>query len=77
MFTKHSYHHGIVLIRCDGCQGVHLIADNLGWFDDGVSNIEQFLKNKGEELKKMSVDGFFSFAGDSNLDYKEDNKPNN
>lgn len=62
MFTKHSYHHGVVLIRCECCEGVHLIADNLGWFDDGISNIEQFLKFKGEELKKLSVNGLFSFA---------------
>jgi len=62
MFTKHSYHHGVVLIRCDCCEGVHLIADNLGWFDDGATNVEQFLKIKGEEIKKLSVDGLFSFA---------------
>lgn len=68
MFTKHSYHHGVVLIRCECCEGVHLIADNLGWFDDGASNIEQFLKLKGEELKKMSVDGLFSFADNHSND---------
>jgi len=63
MFTKNSYHNGVVLIRCESCEGVHLIADNLGWFDDGVTNIEHFLKMKGENLKKLTVDGLFSFDG--------------
>ncbi len=62
MFTKHSYHKGSVLIRCNGCEGIHLIADNMGWFEDGAVNIEQILENKGEKLKKMTVDGLFSFA---------------
>jgi hypothetical protein len=28
-FSKHSYMKGVVLIRCDGCDKLHLIADNL------------------------------------------------
>ena len=46
-FTKHAYHHGVVLIRCQGCDHVHLVADNLGWFDDKPKNIE----NMGEVKK--------------------------
>ena len=33
-FTRQSYEHGIVIIRCDSCSSLHLIADNLGWFND-------------------------------------------
>ena len=62
MFTKRSYHYGIVLIKCDGCQGIHLIADNLGWFDETSINIEDILKSKGEEYKKLSVQGLFSIS---------------
>ena len=72
MFTKHSYHKGIVLIRCENCEGIHLIADNLGWFDDGISNVEQFLKTNGEEIKKLSVDGLFSF--DNSAEIKDEDK---
>jgi protein import protein ZIM17 len=73
MFTKRSYHHGIVLIRCEGCEGVHLIADNLGWFDDTSINVEDIIKRKGEEYRKLSVEGLFSLS-DSDPFNKADNK---
>ena len=38
-FTKNAYHHGVVMIRCDGCDAVHLVADNLGWFEDDPKNL--------------------------------------
>jgi len=33
-FTRQSYEQGVVIIRCDSCLNLHLIADNLGWFKD-------------------------------------------
>ena len=54
-FTKNSYHNGVVLVRCDGCQNLHLIADNLGWFEEKGVNIEELAKRSGESLLK--VDG--------------------
>ena len=56
-FSKLSYTSGIVIIRCDGCQNNHLIADNLGWFEDDDTNIEDIMRSKGEEVKKMTCDG--------------------
>jgi len=37
-FTRQSYEYGIVIIRCDSCTNLHLIADNLGWFKDLTQN---------------------------------------
>jgi protein import protein ZIM17 len=38
-FSKESYEKGVVLVRCEGCDKLHLIADNLGWFNDEKTNI--------------------------------------
>ncbi len=42
-FSKDAYSKGVVLIRCEGCDNLHLIADNLGWFRDEKVNIEQLM----------------------------------
>lgn len=39
-FTKHAYHKGVVLVRCGGCENIHLVADNIGWFEDKPTNVE-------------------------------------
>lgn len=28
------------MVRCGGCDNVHLVADNLGWFNDKPSNLD-------------------------------------
>ena len=48
-FTENAYRNGVVLVRCPGCQNLHLIADRLGWFDDLEGNtfdIESYMQGK-------------------------------
>ena len=49
-FSRHSYEQGVVLIRCESCDSLHLIADNLGWFEDDKVNIQQIMDRKGENV---------------------------
>lgn len=53
-FSKDAYHKGVVIIRCDGCQKLHLVADNLGWFRDKKVTVEDLAREKGEEMVKLA-----------------------
>lgn len=60
-FTEQAYLHGVVLVRCPGCQSLHLIADRLGYFSDnddgdnsgGGFDVAKVLKNKGGNVKTL------------------------
>ncbi|KAF4659938.1 hypothetical protein FOL47_007371 [Perkinsus chesapeaki] len=54
--SKHSYHNGIVIVRCPGCEKLHLIADHFCWFGDEPQTIEDILREKGETVTKGTVD---------------------
>jgi len=49
-FSKHSYEKGTVIIRCDGCRNLHLIADNLGFTGFAERNVEDIAANRGETV---------------------------
>ena len=59
MMSKRAYQEGVVIIECESCQNNHLIADNLGWFSEKGEkiNIESLMEQKGEEVKKQSING--------------------
>lgn len=52
---RESYEKGVVVVRCSGCNNLHLIADRLGWFGEPGS-IEDLLAARGEGVKKGAVD---------------------
>ncbi|EIM86554.1 zf-DNL-domain-containing protein [Stereum hirsutum FP-91666 SS1] len=68
-FSKRSYTTGIVLIECPGCKNRHLIADHLGWFQDGTQNgqyktVEDLVRSRGEKVKygKMDTSGSIEYS---------------
>jgi len=46
----------VVLLRCDGCEKLHLFADRLGWFDDDSVDVESILARKGVTVSRSSLD---------------------
>ena len=54
--SNKAYTQGVVIVRCCGCKNNHLVADNLGWFRDKKINIEDIMKEKGETVKRVSLD---------------------
>ncbi|KAF9129641.1 hypothetical protein BGW39_003965 [Mortierella sp. 14UC] len=52
--SKHAYNHGVVIMQCDHCKNRHLIADHLEWFKNGGVTVEDLVKEKGEEVRKLT-----------------------
>jgi protein import protein ZIM17 len=50
-----AYHEGVVLVRCPGCQKLHLVADRLGYFEDDSADVESLLAAKGERVRRGAV----------------------
>ena len=55
-------------MRCEACDNLHLIADNMGWFeDDGIYkgrniNIETIMAEQGESVLKFVSDQGVEFV---------------
>lgn len=62
-----SYTKGVVIVRCNGCDNNHLIADNLNWFTDlnGLRNIEEILATKGEQVKRIGLGEYLEASTNS------------
>jgi hypothetical protein len=55
-FTEQAYNNGVVIVTCPGCQNKHLIADRLGYFQDGEFDLNNVAEQRGEQLKMLSTD---------------------
>jgi hypothetical protein len=53
--SKQGYYHGSVIVRCPGCKGLHMISDHLGWFDQGVKDVEEVLRERGEAVRRGTI----------------------
>jgi len=52
-------------VQCPGCQNRHLIADNLGYFEeqeDGGWNIEKAMEKMGEHAKLVTNDNVWELS---------------
>eukprot|EP00605_Chrysophyceae_sp_TOSAG23-4_P001080 GSChrysophyteH1.ASY1.ANO1.1185.1 assembled CDS len=46
--SKIGYHEGVVLVRCPGCQNLHLVADHVGIFEDKGWTLQEAVENASE-----------------------------
>lgn len=78
IISKLAYEKGLVIIRCDGCKNNHLIADNLGWFEElkNKGNIEKLMAQKGETVRKIQndVEGYIEAVAKEEFDLIRHNK---
>ena len=58
-FSEQAYQHGVVIVRCPGCQNQHLIADRLGYFRDddnraGEFDLQSIAQRTGQPLRTIT-----------------------
>ena len=61
--SKRAYHHGVVLVKCPGCDKNHLVADNLKWFEDAPVNIEKIMEREGQSVFTGTLEEMLEIDG--------------
>jgi hypothetical protein len=46
-----------VLVRCPGCDNLHLVADRLGYFEDASTDMEALARQAGDVVRKGALRG--------------------
>ena len=62
MIGKQAYDHGVVIVRCPGCDNLHLIADRLQFFEDESWDIEKGLAKYGEKVTAVNEDNILELT---------------
>ncbi|KAH7476374.1 hypothetical protein PRIC1_000380 [Phytophthora ramorum] len=70
--SKHAYYKGVVLVRCPGCENLHLVADRLGWFEDDGTDVETLLQQKGEKVRFVTGEDVLELTEKDILGNKSD-----
>ena len=55
--SQQGYKHGTVLIACPSCKNRHVFADHLKIFADKSFTIEDLMREKGELVKRGTLEG--------------------
>lgn len=61
-FSKQAYDHGVVIVRCPGCDNLHLVADRLGWFDDQSWDVQKALSEMGDKVVAVNDDNILQLT---------------
>lgn len=73
--SKQAYAEGVVLVRCPGCQNLHLVADRLGWFEDESTDVESLLERKGEQVRVVTAEDVLELTEADILGALKDKEP--
>ena len=51
------------MVKCQGCEVIHLVADNLGWFEDNPSNLDTLGEGKVQKVNDpVAISKFLKVA---------------
>jgi hypothetical protein len=61
-FTERSYTHGVVIVRCPGCDNLHLIADRLGYFGSDDFDLNSIVEQNGHSYKTVNNENVYEMS---------------